>query len=221
MIILLPLELYIQLSRWYSMTDFNMIKKRTDSQKIRKITVLKKFILDTLDSDQEIKRYLRYLTTTPIAKRGIGYDGATIIQNDLTTSLKSNSDEGEKALYSGGFDPMMETIVKNYVFVQHYRSRIQSNGMDMIYFTIHILIPEKYNELKNYGEERAYQIADRVCQLLDTHIIENDEIVDIVGNVKFEVFGDIVEERLTKTKDVIILTIPIRIASSTLRVWDE
>lgn len=203
------------------MTDFNRIKNFTDSQKIRRITVLKKYIVDTIDENQMVRRHMRYLTTTPAAKKGVGYDGKIIVQNDLTTSLKVNSDEGERVLFTGGFDPYMETVVKNYIFVQHTRSRITNDNMNIMTFTIYILIPEKYNELKNYGEERVYQIADSICKILDDHVIENDEIVDIVGNVKFEVYGDVVEQRLTKTKDVIMVTLPIRVVNSALRVWDE
>lgn len=203
------------------MTDFNRIKDFTESQKVRKITVLKKYMLDAIDNNQDVKRYMRYLTTTPLSKKGVGYDGDVIVQNDLVESMKYSSDEGEKVLFTGGFDPYMETIVKNYIFVQHQRSRITDDGTNIMTFMVYILIPEKYNELKNYGEERTYQIADSICQVLDCHTIENDEIVDIVGNAKIEIYGDIVEQRLTKTKDIILVTLPIRIVSSTLRVWNE
>ena len=52
-------------------THFNMIKDATYSQKFRRITALRKYMVDAMDNDQAIKRLMRYFTTTPLAKRGV------------------------------------------------------------------------------------------------------------------------------------------------------
>ena len=75
--------------------------------------------------------------------------------------------------------------------------------------------------MKNYGEERLYEIADRIAQLLDNHTIENMEIVDDIGNVKFQIKGRISEMRLTKTKTITLLTIPIEVSNSVMRAFNE
>lgn len=199
--------------------NFNEEKRLSVSQKVRKITTLRKFIIDTIDNDQAIKRLLRYLTSTPLSKKGVMQDGKVIQQPDLTTSLKEATAEGEKCLYTGLFDPYMEELTKNYIFVQHYQSYVESD-MTTITYLVHIIISDKYNELKNYGQERNYEIADRVAQLLDTHTIDDEEIIDLVGNVRIDISGNMTEMRLTKTKDFSLLTVPLQVRTSSMRFYN-
>ena len=201
-------------------THFNMIKDATYSQKFRRITALRKYMVDAMDNDQAIKRLMRYLTTTPLAKRGVGYDNKMIEQPDLTTSLKVDTEEGEMCLFTGMFDPDMETIYKNYIFIQHYDTYAYDDVMQTTTFYIYVLVDDKYNYLKNYGEERTYEIADRIAQLLDNHVIENEELVDEIGNIKFKIKGRISEVRLSKTKTINLLTIPIEVSNSVMRAFD-
>lgn len=201
-------------------THFNMIKDATYSQKFRRITALRKYMVDAMDNDQAIKRLMRYLTTTPLAKRGVGYDNKMIEQPDLTTSLKIDTEEGEMCLFTGMFDPDMETIYKNYIFIQHYDTYAYDDVMQTTTFYIYVLVDDKYNYLKNYGEERIYEIADRIAQLLDNHVIENEELVDEIGNIKFKIKGRISEVRLSKTKTINLLTIPIEVSNSVMRAFD-
>lgn len=201
-------------------THFNMIKDATYSQKFRRITALRKYMVDAMDNDQAIKRLMRYLTTTPLAKRGVGYDNKMIEQPDLTTSLKVDTEEGEICLFTGMFDPDMETIYKNYIFIQHYDTYAYDDVMQTTTFYIYVLVDDKYNYLKNYGEERIYEIADRIAQLLDNHVIENEELVDEIGNIKFKIKGRISEVRLSKTKTINLLTIPIEVSNSVMRAFD-
>lgn len=202
-------------------TNFNMINEVTYSQKFRRITAMRKYMIDKIDEDQYIKRLMRYFTTTPLAKRGVTYDGKIIEQPDLKTTLKDDTEEGEICLFTGIFDPDMETIYKNYIFIQHYDTYTYDNVMQKTNFSIYVLVDDKYNSLKNYGEERLYEIADRIAQLLDNHTIENMEIVDDIGNVKFQIKGRISEMRLTKTKTITLLTIPIEVSNSVMRAFNE
>ncbi len=200
-------------------TSFNNIKEATYSQKFRRITAMRKYMVDAIDNDQSIKRLMRYMTTTPLSRKGVTYDNKLIEQPDLTTSLKVDTEEGEKVLFTGMFDPDMETIYKNYIFIQHYDTYTYDDVMQKTNFYIYILVDEKYNDLKNYGEERMYEIADRIAQLLDNHVIENDELVDEIGNIKFQIKGRISEMRLSKTKTINLLTIPIEISTSVMRAY--
>lgn len=201
-------------------THFNMIKDATYSQKFRRITALRKYMVDAMDNDQAIKRLMRYFTTTPLAKRGVTYDNKMIEQPDLTTSLKVDTEEGEMCLFTGMFDPDMETIYKNYIFIQHYDTYAYDDVMQTTTFYIYVLVDDKYNYLKNYGEERTYEIADRIAQLLDNHVIENEELVDEIGNIKFKIKGRISEARLSKTKTINLLTIPIEVSNSVMRAFN-
>lgn len=201
-------------------TRFNAIKDATSSQKFRRITAMRKYMIDAMDNDQAIKRLMRYFTTTPLAKRGVTYDGKVIEQPDLTTSLKVDTDEGELCLFTGMFDPDMETIYKNYIFIQHFETYAYDDVMQKTNFYIHVLVDDKYNALKNYGEERIYEVADRIAQLIDNHTIENCDLVDEIGNIKFQIKGRISEMRLSKTKTINLLSIPIEVSNSVMRAFD-
>lgn len=201
-------------------TDFNNIQLNTSSQKFSRITALRKYIIDKIDEDQTTKRLMRYMTTTPLSKKGVMYDGSLIEQPDLKTSLKYDTNEGEKVLFTGMFDPDMETIYKNYIFIQHYNTWINDDTMQDTTFYMYILVDDKYNELKNYGEERTYAIADRIAQLIDGHTVDDEDLVDEIGNVKFEIKGQISEMRMSKTKTIGMLSIPIKVTTSILRNFD-
>lgn len=200
--------------------DFNNFKNATSSQKFRRITALRKYMLDAIDDDQAIKRLMRYMTKTPLAKKGVQYDGKLIEQPDLTTTLREDTSEGEMVLFTGIFDPDMETIYKNYIFIQHYDTYTYDDVMQKTNFNIHILVDDKYNKLKNYGEERIYEIADRIAQLIDDHTIDDEDLVDCIGHVQFKIRGRISEMRLSKTKTITLLTIPVEISNSVMRSHD-
>lgn len=200
--------------------DFNNLKNATSSQKFRRITALRKYMLDAIDDDQAIKRLMRYMTKTPLAKKGVQYDGKLIEQPDLTTTLREDTSEGEMVLFTGIFDPDMETIYKNYIFIQHYDTYTYDDVMQKTNFNIHILVDDKYNKLKNYGEERIYEIADRIAQLIDDHTIDDEDLVDCIGHVQFKIRGRISEMRLSKTKTITLLTIPVEISNSVMRLHD-
>lgn len=198
------------------MTNLNSGYISTKSNKIRKITVLKKFMVDIIDDNQNIKRFMRHITKLPLAKKSEDYNGNIKVQSDIRNSLLIGSDEGEQCLYNGGFNPEMSNIKMPYIFVNSYRSYI--TGVDQsIYFAIHILCPEKYNGLLNYGDERIYEIANEIAQLLDGYTIEKEDIVKKAGNLKIEINGEITESRMSKSNDIIVLSIPIKIKNIALR----
>lgn len=205
-------------------TDLNNRNIGTCSQKVRKISVLLKYIVDKIDNDQEIKRLVTYLTGTPISNSGKGYDGKVISQPDLTHSLlKDYLVNGvtvhEKSLFDSRFNSDIEVLTKNQIFVHSTRSRINEKAnTQKIEFFIDILISQNYEYLQNYGEKRTYEIADRIANLLDGIYIENDEIVDIVGNAKTVIDGDIVSSRLSKTNNIIWLSVPIVVNCMAVRV---
>lgn len=208
-------------------TDLNNKIKGTKSQKIRKISVLLKYIIDTIDSDPDIKRLMTYLTGTPLSSSGKGYDGKIIKQPDLTHSLlKDYSVNGvvvyEKNLFDSRFNSDIEVLTKNQMFVHSTRSRInEKNGTQRIEFYVDILIAQNYEYLQNYGEKRTYEIAARIADILDNVTIENSDIVDIVGNVKTVIDGDIVSSRLSKTNNIILLSIPIVVDCISVRIRED
>lgn len=208
------------------MIDLNNKNTNTLSPIYRRITVLKKYIIDKIDADQEIKRMMRYNSKTPTAKTGEGYDGVIKKQPDLVASLlKAVTENGvtyEEVLYNGRFNVNIETISKNQMFVYSPGSVINDEkDTQAIYFYVDILISEKYEYLKNYGEERTCEIADRIAQLFNGVYITNEDIVDIVGNVKTVITGRSDSERLSKNNDIILFRIPIVVNCLSMRVRDD
>lgn len=197
-------------------TNLNDKLINTRSNKIRKVTVIKRFILDKLNENQNIKRYMRYITKLPLARKSEDFDNNIKLQPDILTSLTEDTVSGEQCLFSGSFNPEMDNIKIPYIFVHSPRSSI--NGTDnIIHFVIYILCPERYNRLANYGEERIYEIADEIVQLLDEYSIEDTNISKEVGNLKFEIEGSFQEFRMSKSNDIIVLAIPLKIKSTALR----
>jgi len=198
------------------MTDFNNKNIGTYSQAIKKVTALKKFIIDTIDNIPEVKRLTRYNDDNPLKKRGLDYSGKIITHNDLTTTLTKDTVEGKKVLYSGIF--IEETIgeLGNLIYVT---PKVMDVGhtVNQYLFEIDILVNQEYNDLANYGDERIYSIADYIIQALDNHTIENTEIVDKVGNVELKVMGKIIPSRLTNNSSHILLPIPIIVKSIGVR----
>lgn len=197
-------------------TNLNNKLTNTRSNKIRKVTILKRFILDKINENQNIKRYMRYITKLPLARKSEDFDNNIKIQPDILTSLTEDSSNGEQCLFSGSFNPEMDNIKIPYIFVHSPRSRIDATD-NVIYFVIYILCPERYNRLANYGEERLYEIADEIVQLLDEYSIEDNSIAKEVGNLKFEIDGSFEEFRMSKSNDVVVLAIPIKVKSTALR----
>ena len=197
-------------------TNLNDKLSYTKSNKIRKVTVLKRIILEKINENQNIKRYMRYITKLPLARKSEDFDHNIKIQPDVLTSLMEDNDDGEQFLFGGSFNPEMDNVKIPYIFVHSSRSKVDGVN-NTIYFTIYILCPERYNRLANYGEERIYEIADEIVQLLDEYSLENNDIAKEIGNLKFVIDGSFEELRMSKSNDIIILAVPVKVCNMTLR----
>ena len=197
-------------------TNLNDKLSYTKSNKIRKVTILKRFILEKINENQNIKRYMRYVTKLPLARKSEDYDSNIKVQPDILTSLMEDNNDGEQCLFGGSFNPEMDNIKIPYIFV--YSSRSKVDGINnTIYFTIYILCPERYNRLANDGEERIYEIADEIVQLLDEYSLENNDISKEIGNLEFIVDGSFEEFRMSKSNDIIVLAIPVKVCNIAIR----
>ena len=197
-------------------TNLNNKLLNTTSNKIRKVTVVKKFIMETIDSSQNIRRYMRHITRLPLARKSEDYDNNIKVQNDINTSLLQNGIDGEQCLFSGSFNPDVDNLKMPYIFVHSSYSTV-NGANNTLCFVIYILCPERYNRLANYGEERIYEIADEIVQLLDGYTLENNDTVKSVGNLTFDIDGRFDEYRMSKSNDIIVLSIPIKVQNIALR----
>ena len=177
-------------------------------------------IANEIDNDQEIKRLLFYLTKSPLLDVGISYTNKRYYQRDLECSLlkPQTIDVGkiqngketiktEQILYKTGFQN--DKISDDYpvIFCHSYKDDIRLTGENI--FLIDIIMPIIYDELVD--GTRLHKLMVRIGDLF--HLTETDEISseELNGNYKFRVYQGITitEEKLVKSKDSVIVTIPI------------
>lgn len=194
------------------MTDFNNNRNNTKNNKTCKIEPIQQYILDTLNKDQTIRRLLRYNSKTPLADIGISYeDEKPVEQPDLTTDLTKETKEGKKVLFDISFNPDVEEVYQNYMFVDLVGIKDYGINGEFV-FMIDILSPDNYNSLNGYGKQRLYGLLNRCVELFDGYILENTDIVDEVGNVGFEIdVNGMVKGRNSKANNFIVLSFPLKV----------
>ena len=173
-----------------------------------------------IDNDQEIKRLLFYLTKSPLLDIGISYTNKRYYQRDLKCSLlepqtidvgkTQNGKETiktEQILYKTSFQN--DKISDDYpvIFCHSYKDDVKFTGENI--FLIDIVMPIIYDELVD--GTRLHKLMVRIGDLF--HLTETDETSseELKGNYKFRIYQGITitEEKLVKSKDSVIVTIPI------------
>lgn len=207
--------------------DGNNVYMGAKSAKLRRIVPIKKFLIEKIDNNQEIKRLSRYYSRTPLLNRGIGYDGGKIVQPDLVDSLTqqvvvdTNVSETakNKILFSHAFSGEVLDERQVSIYVYSYKSVYNPNivngrtnyGIDDIvgkhFFNVDIVYPLEFNELDSRYEERAMQIACKITDLFDGAYITGDHR-EYTGDCQICIAGELTDLRLS-TSGYMILTIPL------------
>lgn len=173
--------------------------------KMKQLSKIKNFIAETIDKDQEIKRYCTYLTNTPLMKKGMTLDGKLIDQPDVGKSL-INKDKGNIVPYS-----FTESVIEEkrvIIFIYKYKGDLSKTIGDN-YFIIDIFIPSIYDVLEELGQERNIEIASKICDLLDRQTI--DDSLGVIEILEYE------DSRLNKSSDYNICSLTLKINKSNLR----
>ena len=201
-----------------------MSKITSKSNVLRKVTAIKKILIETIDGNQNIKRYCRYLTSkTPLEKEGINYKNEIMEQPDLTETLTEKLREGkdlaatsrERILIPYMFDEELLKVEKLLIFVSSPISEFR-DSMTEHEFNVTVALNVEYNSIEPFGSERAMEI---LCELLDE--IEgrfvDEKYREDIGYIKFELKkGYRVTERISD-KGFIATTIPIKVKVSSMR----
>lgn len=211
---------------------FNNKYMSKQSQKLRRVVPIKKYIIEKIDDNQNIKRLCRYMTTTPLLNKGKTYDGKMIEQPDLVESLKSDSAEsgvatiGKQVIYPYPFTE--DVIERDRVTIYVYSPRTTINpsavsgGRNFNDYTgkhlfhIQVVFPLEYEEIEPYAEERSMSIACEIADMIDDLYIEGDAR-EIVGDIQFKIMGEITSQRLS-TSGYAIMTIPVWTEMFTMRL---
>lgn len=218
------------------MDGFNNHYLGTKSSKVRRIVPIKNFIVHKIDGNQNIKRLCRYYTTTPLLNRGVGYDGKSIKQPDLTDTLlkpvvndlnvspTARNQIITASTFSG--DVLAERQVS--IYVHHPKSIYNPNkvsgrlsyGVDPLggrhLFMIDIIYPEEMNRLDSLHQERGTEIACEIIDMLDGIVI-GDGYEEFTGDCKLNVEGELTMGRLS-TSGYMIMSIPVWVSAMTGRI---
>ena len=197
----------------------------TTSTLFTKIDKIITLLVNEINNDEIIKKYLVFLTKQPLATRSTDRNNTMIYQSDLPKRIDSKityitSKEGvtpittrtsEQILFAASYS--YEKINSEYptLFVHNYSYDCNSIVASNVYM-IDILIPSMYINVQSAGstliENRLHKIMERIAYLFDK--VETDDVSSAdLGNLEFRIVGKPTEEKVNKTNDITITTIAI------------
>ena len=188
------------------------------SNKIKLVGILKSYIVNVIKSNQEIKRYTKYLTKTPLFNKGKTYRGELLNQPDLNISLLEDLPNEKDS--KGNYKVLPNVLGRNkslvpYIFDEDLMKEDQVtifvfNTRDRFYdyketgdyhFRIIVAYNKDYNILEPYGDERSLKICEVLSDYFDDEFMY-EEFIDkryknVCGDVKFQI-EHIEEIRISK-----------------------
>lgn len=136
-------------------------------------------IAQLLYENQNILRYMNYLTDDPLSNRTINRKGQIVEQPDINLGFD------ESGLNTGCFNKDILTETKCHLFIHP----IKSNGMRTskiigeLQYGIDIITPSGFQILADSREYRDFNIADEISQLIDGKAVTG------VGDVEINDFS--------------------------------
>ncbi|MBI6006877.1 hypothetical protein H8J86_13120 [Clostridium perfringens] len=185
---------------------------------------IKRYLVDRINKNQDIVRYCRYLTKTPLLEMGIDYKDKVVEQPDLDCGLLEALSEHRdkdgnyveytsvetrgKILIPYAFDSNLMVKEQLFIFVSNnYATFSNTYNTGEYTFDIVITYSPTYNVLDPYGEERSFMIVDRICRMFDDMYPENSQYSEEIGDVKFNVRA--IEERKAGTNGTMARVVKI------------
>lgn len=191
-------------------TNFND-KRKERGNKLRKVNFLTNYIVNKIDENQEIKRFVLYGTNNPLGNKSCDLNKNLITQPDITKSLLD-----ENVLFNNPFnEDILDKEKVCYIFVYPYSANYKKNDIGDLEFVVNILSPSEYNNLTR-GDKRIFEISYRIEDLLDQYVIKSDEGNLEVGNVMFELTASSYT-RLSKVTSIENLALKFKVRISTMR----
>ena len=175
------------------MQDINNKYTNTVSSKLKKISMLLRYVHEKIIENQEIKRLVYYSSQNPLSKKGLKYDNTKVDQPDLT-------EEDVKDLITLlPFNPDMKIDLCSFIFL-NTPSATFSNGDNVIYLDINIVSPAEYFEITT--GLRLYEISNKIANIFDGLYIDDEDYIEELGNLKF-VLDDIAVNRLSNNSSML------------------
>lgn len=151
-------------------------------------------ILTLIDGNQNIKRYLTYMSNNPLK--------VSSTQPDITKSL---IDDNIKLSF---FDDKIQDKNKCFLFFNFLTSDLSKDAIGDETYLFDIIVPNEFWILSGLGQFRAIRIAMELCQMLD----QKDGITG-VGEIKMKT------PKCYKLNDAYQgMTLPMTVGSSNMKV---
>lgn len=156
-------------------------------------------MLSLIDDNQNIKRYIRYLSNTPLEST-VEVNGQTIQQPDIDDSLIYNNilitPYSEKTLSES----------KVLLFFNALNGNLESETVGEEIYSLDIIVPITYWILQGQGKIRVFRIGSEIAKLIDSKKITG------IGEVK------ILNFKCYKVNDTYAgMTMFIRVNTSTMK----
>lgn len=173
------------------------------SMKFRSIQQIKNQIVEAIDSNQEIKRYIKYLTDSPLASRAKLDNGKFIDQPDITESLV-----GKNIIPTMYMESCLEDNMC-IIFIYPYRGDLSGKTLGDNYINIDVLVPTVKDILEDLGEQRTFAICNAICNTLDD--------VKLNKGMTTLNFVNYVVERVSKDSEYTVISLQGIISTSNMR----
>ena len=179
---------------------------------------------DFKEISQKMKKILVYNTDNPFGKVAKDLNGNSKIQKDITDSLLiTNTKKMEdKYLFNGIINTSIKVAEKNLCFVSDLKATKLGEGLGKIRLVISFTCSDDYDNIK-FLEESNITIKRGTCflslldDMLNKHTIEQQEYVDCLGNLTFELF-DTYKERVSNTNGDMIYSSVYEVTTTRMRV---
>lgn len=167
----------------------------TISNKLKNCSMLLDYVYEKVLNNSEIRRMVYYDTRNPLDDIGVGFDGKTMQQKEVSVKQVR-----EKELISPlGFTLDIDPELKTAIYFNMPKGNFSYNHM--LYLDVNILCPTQY--IITSTGRRDFEIGQMIANELDKLCVEN-EFSEDVGNVEFELV-DFENTRLSKTNSVMWL----------------
>lgn len=193
--------------------DLNNRNLGTHSNKIRKIAKINTYICNQIDKNQNIKRYCRYLTKSPLSKNATDLNGDKVVQPDLLNSLMIDSDEGKQVLFKGSFDEDIQAIEQTFIFVHTYDGNF-NDVTGKLRVAVSFICNNDREQLKYDEESRSTEVTIEISDFLD--MMSNEEYIDDIGNLTFKLVN-YKHGRVSKTNSMLLTTLFLEVGIVTMR----
>ena len=183
------------------MKDINNKYLNAVSSKLKKTSMLLRYVHDKIIQNEEIRRLVFYNSQNPLSLKGRLYNGKKVDQPDLTEQ------QVKDLITLLPFNPDMKIELDNYIFLNTPSATFR-NGENTIYLDVNIISPVEYFKITT--GLRVYEIAHKISNMFDGLYVDDENYKEELGNLKFNLYDTSVN-RLSNNSGMVWLSMRFEI----------